>query len=106
MSDLVGNPKDRFSHNEAHFILNLCNSMAKGKLQYHTRSAAIKNALAVEEYASVAERKRVFNCKLLPPVAVIVSGSSEPRHKKFAKTKAQISCEITPHLISAFVFAT
>ena len=29
MSDLVGNPEDRFSHNEAHFVLKmwrLCNS--------------------------------------------------------------------------------
>ena len=24
MSDLVGNPKDRFSHNEAHMYLDLC----------------------------------------------------------------------------------
>ena len=33
MSDLVGNPEDRFSHNEAHIILNI--SVVKEKLHLH-----------------------------------------------------------------------
>ena len=43
MSDLVGNPEDRFSHNEAHFVAQYIYLLRLGAMPIHLKIAEVKS---------------------------------------------------------------
>ena len=85
MSDLVGTPEDRFSHNEAHFA------------SYEHSIQGVQRRMVL-----------VINVIIHFLALLLLFLSRDIRKSDFAyaKTKTQISFAVTARLISAFVFAT
>ena len=92
VSDLVGNPEDRFSHNEAQLIFHI-----KCKFCKYLKHLIQSHDLALIWITISAVRH-------------LVESTNEQRHEKtcfaYGKTKTQISYGVTTQLNSAFVFTT
>ena len=110
MSDLVGNPGDRFSRVAAHILLLLCWSCSFILFTKEVnRSSNYKSPML---FSSLSRRSKVNELEHISGTVTVIcmhsiigAAAHENQQSAYAKTKTQISFAVTAKLISVFVFA-